>query len=297
MLVSRNGPDLLTGRRIVFSDREIGQLSLDFGPDRRKSPSDDPFRVGRAWGGRDASTLVEGSAAVLPVLAMSVVAAERVTRAADSTCFPTPLPDELRLQFTPQPQTDASVGCVPPLPCVAANPPNLAEWPTQRPQELKLTATSAEAVSGYKYIELWQQEWDTATSAWNAGTVIESSDAVERANTSTNTATYGLSGLKPGVRYGHRVAWCRLTGSVKTCNCFDDTPTYLDVDSDGTPDARPTTFATPPLAVPSGLTAAPKISSSDRRPTRSASEALATPCSAGMGSVREPGPTIWGATH
>lgn len=185
---------------------------------------------------------------------MTLVSGLGSTRAADSTCLPFPLPYGIRLTYSPQPDANSAVGCGAPIPCTQASPPTVEEWPEALTQELRLTATPQGPIGGYAHLVIWQQEWNESNTGLTPGITIETSDVIERAVAAgTNAAEYRLTGLKTGAKYQHRVAWCRLTGTVKTCNCFQDAGVFIDSDTNGIPDARPSTFPTPPLALPSGV--------------------------------------------
>lgn len=175
-----------------------------------------------------------------------------VARAGDVTCFPQVVPYIERNLYSPQPTEDASVGCVPPLPCNAAAAPTPAEWSPAQTQEVKLTASPGDPLtptSDYYSVVIWGQV--CTGSAWYDRWAVESADSVERAKAAgVGYITYGVAGLLTDAKYRYRVGWCKKNSSgVKTCNCYGD-PGFIDANADGTVDARPTTFPTPPFALP-----------------------------------------------
>jgi hypothetical protein len=177
-------------------------------------------------------------------------------KAADVTCFPSPIPFDLRFSVSPQPQPDASIGCGSPLPCLAPAAPAVSEWtPTQaRPLELKLVSTPLDPVSGYQYVVVWAQRFNDSDQSWQDLYTVISKDSVDYAKIqSASTVEYGAVGLLPGARYRFRTAWCRVAGTANGCGCFPTSAGFVDVERDRTVDPRPSVFADPALPYQGGV--------------------------------------------
>jgi len=160
----------------------------------------------------------------------------------DITCVPDRPVLQTVVATLPAPPAMPSLGCdpVPPMPCLAANPPVVEEWPEGLIQELKLTAIPRDPItSDYVSVTVVAESYDEAASEWTELWTQESEDAVERALAAGDGfVTYGATGLLPGKRHRFRVGWCRQVGSEKGCDCFSS-GAFLDDDQDGTADAQP----------------------------------------------------------